>query len=177
MIKLTCMASLALIFTKYNFPHTLKPWNTRANVGQQQDPNDATGYRCLFIYYLYWQLKLRLAYASIQVIYDLRQTRNSCDIIHQPLRTILHQNDKSSFSSWLWWCVTTSLPWSYCYGPGDPPRQKRPHCQYWCSMWLLTSASLVFVERLVSCSSPAWAVATSPQRQPTWNVNLKELKQ
>ena len=33
MIKLTCMASLALIFTKYNFPHTLKPWNTRANVG------------------------------------------------------------------------------------------------------------------------------------------------
>ena len=54
-------------------------------------------YRCLFIYHLYWQLKLRLAYASIQVIYDHRQTRNSCDIIHQPLCTILHQNDKSSF--------------------------------------------------------------------------------
>ena len=81
------------------------------------------------------------------------------------------------FSSKLWWCVTSPLLWSYCYGPSDPPCQKRPHCQYWCSMWLLTSASLVFVERLASCSSPAWAVATSPERQPTWNVNLKELKQ
>ena len=169
------------MFMKYNLPHTLKPWNTRANVGLQQDQNDATGYRCLFIYYLYWLLKLRLADASIQVIYDHRQTRNSCDIIHQPLRTILHQNDKSSFLQqalvvrhifpalelllWAKWSTsskTTTLPVLVLD---------------MVSMWLLTSASLVFVERLASCSSPAWAVATSPGRQPTWNVNLKELKQ
>ena len=80
------------------------------------------------------------------------------------------------FSSKLWWCVTSSLLWSYCYGPSDPPHQKRPHCQYWCSMWLLTSASLVFVERLASCSSPAWACNHFPRKTAHLKCEFKRIE-